>query len=85
MSEALRAKARVTMAEDRGGIPDPRPGVGFPTPDQRWDSRPATRGCRAFEAICLAFVAFKECLMLGFYPAERCRMSVVRYRICQYR
>ena len=27
MSEALRAKPRVTRAENRGGIPDPRPGV----------------------------------------------------------
>ena len=67
MSEALRAKARVTTAENRGGIPDPD--LGF----------------SSIRGNLFGFVAFKECLMLGFYPAERCRMSVVRYKICQYR
>jgi len=56
--------------------------VGFPTAD---------RGCRAFKALCLAFVAFKLCLMLEFYPAEwwiparRCLISIVKYRTCYYR
>jgi len=38
--------------------------------EQSWGSRPPTRGFQAFKAFCLAFMAFKQCLMLGFYPAE---------------
>jgi len=55
--------------------------VGFPTADQGFSSR----------ALCLAFMAFKKCSMLGFYPSERwisakrCRISTVRYRICYSR
>jgi len=59
---------------------EPRAEVGFPTADQGFSS--------IQEALRLAFMAFKHCLMLGFHPAEwwipakRCRISVVRYRIC---
>ena len=88
--------------------------------EQRWGSRPPTRGFRAFKALWLAFIAFKVFYTCNIYlyqawtsandkmtvkgdffhktsriqkysnincaewwiSAKRCRISIVRYRIC---
>jgi len=65
-----------------------KPKLEAKAPRAEVGSRPPTRGFRAFNALRLALMAFKQCSMLGFYPAEwwipakRCRISTVKYVIC---